>query len=49
MGIGFIITITLLGALLGLCARQALAVTSEDEVVAKEVGPEETPNHFHAM
>jgi hypothetical protein len=49
VGIGFIITISLLGALLGLFARQALSVTTEEEVVAKEMESEEKQPHFHAM
>lgn len=49
MGIGFIITISLLGALLGLFARQALSVTTEEEVVAKEMVSEEKQSHSHAM
>jgi hypothetical protein len=48
VGIGFIITITLLGTLLGLFARQALAVTGEEDMTSKTEA-EETQPHFHAM
>lgn len=53
VGFGFIVTIVLLGALLGLFARQALATTEEHKTDAAMAVEQEreasSAPHFHAM
>jgi hypothetical protein len=48
MGIGFIVTIVLLGALLGMAARQALA-SSEEQAAEVDTEKEPPTPHSHAM